>query len=50
MLMNATRHVLNRNWAELHDDFDNALEYIVNKAGNVNIYDIRIDGDYECTL
>jgi hypothetical protein len=31
----------------MHLDFDNALDYIVEKAGNVNVYDIKIDGDYE---
>jgi hypothetical protein len=30
----------------MHLDFDNALDYIVEKAGNVNVYDIKIDGDY----
>ncbi len=31
------------NYDLMHDDFDNALDYIVEKSG-VNVYDIRIDG------
>jgi hypothetical protein len=31
----------------LHDDFDSALDYIVTQAGDVNVYDIKIDGEYE---
>jgi hypothetical protein len=30
-------------WDGLHDDFDNALDYVVQQSG-VNVYDIRIDG------
>lgn len=48
MLLNASRNYLSNKWDELHDDFDNALEYIVDRSG-VNVYDIRIDGDYEGT-
>ena len=33
-------------WDELHYDFDNALEFVVDQSG-VNIYDITKDGDYE---
>lgn len=46
MLLNASRHNMARNYDLLHDDFDRALDYIVEKAGNINVYDIRIDGDY----
>lgn len=31
----------------LHLDFDTALDYIVERAGNINVYDIKIDNDYE---
>ena len=34
----------------MHDDFDKALEYIVERAGNINIYDIKLDGDYDDLL
>lgn len=47
MLLNASRHELQSNYDLLHIDFDNAIEYIVERAGNVNVYDIKIDGDYE---
>lgn len=33
----------------LHLDFDTALDYIVERAGNINVYDIKIDNDYEGT-
>lgn len=49
ILLNASRHHNARDFDKLHDDFDRALDYIVEKAGDVNIYDIRIDGDYEGT-
>ena len=45
--MNASRHAIENNYDAMHLDFDNALDYIVEKAGNVNVYDIKIDGDYE---
>lgn len=44
--MNGSRHNLNAEYDQLHLDFDNAIEYIVARAGDVNVYDIRIDGDY----
>ena len=37
-------------YAALHDIFDDTLDYIVDRAGDVNIYDIRIFGDYEETV
>lgn len=46
MLLNASRNYLEYKWDELHNDFDNALDYIVQQS-EVNVYDIRIDGDYE---
>lgn len=30
----------------LHLDFDTAIDYIVEKAGNINVYDIKVDGEY----
>lgn len=47
MLLNGSRHALSNDLDALHLDFDNALDYIVEKAGNINVYDIKIDGDYE---
>lgn len=47
VLLNASRHDFGVEWDWLHDDFDRALDYVVEKAGNVNVYDIRIDGEYE---
>lgn len=49
MLINASRHNDNHEWDLMHDDFDNTLDYIVEQAGDVNVYDIKIDGEYECT-
>jgi hypothetical protein len=46
VLLNASRHALENDYDAMHLDFDNALDYIVEKAGNVNVYDIKIDGDY----
>jgi len=31
----------------MHLDFDTALDYVVERAGDINVYDIRIDGEYE---
>lgn len=49
ILLNASRHHNARDYYNLHEDFDRALDYVVEKAGNINVYDIRKDGDYECT-
>ena len=38
-----------KEWDKMHDDFDNGLDYVVEQAGNVNVYDIKIDGEYEGT-
>lgn len=43
MLLNASKHYLSERWDDLHVDFDNALDYIVDRSG-VNVYDIRRDG------
>lgn len=49
ILINASRHAMGGDHDALHLDFDTALDYIVNQAGNINVYDIKKDGDYECT-
>lgn len=38
--MNSTYQERNRKYIEMHDTFDLALDYIVNKSGGVNVYDI----------
>ena len=43
VLLNASRHAMGNDWDSLHEDFDRALEYVVDRAG-CNVYDIRIDG------
>ena len=47
VLLNASRHQFRSEWDLLHDDFDRALDYIVTQSGDTNVYDIRVDGDYE---
>lgn len=37
-------------WDDLHDSFDNVLEYIVAKSGGVNVYDITKYHDYPDAL
>jgi len=49
ILLNASRHNMQSDWDAMHLDFDNALDYVVQKAGDINVYDIKIDGEYECT-
>ncbi len=49
MLLRAAKNNARLNYSNLHDDFDNALDYIVFQAGDVNVYDIKIDGEYEGT-
>lgn len=44
--MNATFQERIRAWEDLHDSFDNVLDYIVQKAGNVNVYDITKYHEY----
>ena len=39
-----------RYYRDLHDSFDDALEYIVDKAGGVNVYDITKFHDYPDAL
>jgi hypothetical protein len=47
VLLNASRHAILADYDALHVDFDTAIDYIVERAGDVNVYDIKIDGDYE---
>lgn len=46
MIMNATYQERIRAWVDLHDSFDNVLEYIIDKAGGINVYDITKYYDY----
>lgn len=46
MLLFAYRNFKNKEWSTLHHDFDHVLNFIVEKAGNINIYDIKEDGVY----
>lgn len=43
-LLRASKNEAKLAYDKLHDDFDNTLDYIVEQAGDVNIYDIKIDG------
>ena len=46
MIINATFQDRIRAWRDLHDSFDNILDYIVQKAGGINVYDITSYQDY----
>lgn len=46
MIMNATYQDRTRAWRDLHDSFDKVLDYIVDKAGGINVYDITKYHDY----
>ena len=46
IIINATYQDRIRDWRNMHDSFDDALEYIVAKAGGVNVYDITKYHDY----
>lgn len=50
MIINATFQDRIRAWRDLHDSFDNVLDYIVEKAGNINVYDITKYHDYPDVL
>lgn len=50
MIINATFQDRIRAWRDLHDSFDNILDYIVEKAGNINVYDITKYHDYPDVL
>lgn len=49
ILLNGSRHALLGDYDALHLDFENAMDYIVESAGDINVYDIKLDGDYEGT-
>ena len=46
MIINATFQDRTRAWNDSHNSFDNILDYIVEKAGNINVYDITKYHDY----
>lgn len=48
--MRAAKNNGKQDYLALHNDFHSALDYIVEQAGHVNVYDIRVDGDYECKI
>lgn len=50
IIVNATFQERMRYWRDLHDSFDDALEYIVDRAGGVNVYDITKYHDYPDAL
>jgi hypothetical protein len=50
MIINATFQDRIRAWKDLHDSFDNILDYIVTKAGDINVYDITKYYDYPDVL
>lgn len=46
IIINATFQERERNWKELHDSFDRALDMIVDMAGGINVYDLTKYQDY----
>lgn len=50
VILNATYQERFRNWRDLHDSFDLALDLIVNMSGGVNVYDITKYRDYPTEL
>jgi hypothetical protein len=50
MIINATFQERIQAWNDTHDSFDNILDYIVEKAGNINVYDITKYHDYPDVL
>lgn len=46
IIINATYQERIRDFRNMHDSFDDAIEYIVEKAGGVNVYDITKYHDY----
>lgn len=50
MIINATFQERIHAWNDTHDSFDNILDYIVEKAGNINVYDITKYHDYPDVL
>lgn len=50
ILLRAAKNNGKQDYLALHNDFHSALDYIVEQAGYVNVYDIRVDGEYECKI
>lgn len=50
IIANATFQERMNYWDDLHDSFDDALDYIVERAGNINVYDITKYHDYPDAL
>jgi vitellogenic carboxypeptidase-like protein len=50
IILNSTYQERFRNWRDLHDTFDLALDLIVNMSGGVNVYDITKYRDYPTEL
>lgn len=50
LLLNATYQERTRDWDNLHQTFDQALDLIVSMAGGVNVYDITKYHDYPTQL
>ena len=50
VILNATYQQRFRNWRDLHDTFDLALDLIVNMSGGVNVYDITKYKEYPVEL
>lgn len=46
IIINATYQDRIRDWRNMHDSFDDALEFIVDRAGGINVYDITKYHDY----
>jgi vitellogenic carboxypeptidase-like protein len=45
-IMNSTYQDRIRAWRDLHDTFEKILDFIVERAGNINVYDITKYHDY----
>ncbi len=50
MVLNATFQNRNRNWRDLHNSFGLVLDWIVEKSGGVNVYDITKYHNYPTIL
>lgn len=48
--MRASKNNGKQDYLALHDDFHSALDYIVQQSGDINAFDIRVDGEYEGKL
>lgn len=50
MVLNATFQNRNRNWRDMHHSFGKVLDWIVEKSGGVNVYDITKYHNYPTIL